>query len=95
MARNPVLDLPLGEIMRSEIAMPLQQILHIYTVGNFLKAWRNPRNHQDIEQVFDSPEQAHHAAAICAAWLGVKTQVSNDPTVGWWWPADRSPSIQA
>jgi len=60
---NPVLDVPLIDIMRSEIALPLQQILHLYNVGSFLRAWGNPKNHKSIEQVFDSPEQAHHAAA--------------------------------
>jgi hypothetical protein len=95
MAKNPVLDLPLGDVMRSEIALPLQHVLHLYTVGNFLSAWRNPRNHKSIEQVFDSPEQAHHAVAVCAAWLGINGAVGNDPKLGWWWPQDQSQSVQA
>jgi hypothetical protein len=95
MARNPILDLPLMKIMRSEIALPLQHVLHLYTVGNFLIAWGNPRNHASIERVFDSPEQAHHAAATCAAWLGIKIAVAHDPSQGWWWLADDSPSMQA
>jgi hypothetical protein len=96
MAKNPVLDLPLCDVMRSEIALPLQHVLHLYTVGNFLSAWRNPRNHKSIEQVFDSPEQAHHAVAVCAAWLGITVAVSNDPKLGWWWPQDqKSQSVQA
>ena len=33
MRRNPVLDLPLEAVMRTEIALPLQQILNINTVG--------------------------------------------------------------
>jgi hypothetical protein len=86
--RNPVLDVPLMNIMRWEIAQPLQQMLHLYNVGNFLAAWGNPENHKCIEQVFDSPQQAHHAAAVCAAWLGVKIAVGHDPNLGWWWPAD-------
>ena len=65
--------------------MPLQQILKVYTVGCFLKAWRNPKNHVSIEQVFDSPQQARHAAAICAAWLGVKTLPTLGDTVPQWW----------
>jgi hypothetical protein len=88
MAKNPILDLPLAEVMRAEIALPLQHVLHLYTVGHFLKAWRNPRNHKSIEQVFDSPEQAHHAAGICATWIGIKIAVGNDPSVGWWWRED-------
>ena len=50
-------------VMRSEIALPLQHMLKLYTVGCFLKAWRNPKNHKSIEQVFDSPEQASPAAS--------------------------------
>jgi hypothetical protein len=95
MAKNAVLDLPLTKVMRSEIALPLQHVLHLYTVGQFLKAWRNPRNHKSIEQVFDSPEQAHHAAGVCAAWIGVKVAIGNDPNAGWWWPEDPSSSLQA
>ncbi len=90
MARNAVLDLPLSQVMRSEIALSLQHVLQLYTVGNFLHAWRNPHNHKNIEQVFDTPEQAHHAAAVCATWLGVRVAVGNDPTLGWWWPMDES-----
>jgi hypothetical protein len=93
--RNPILDVPLIDIMRSEIALPLQQMLHLYNVGNFLQAWGNPKNQKSIEQVFDSPGQAHHAAAVCAAWLGVKIAVSHDPNLGWWWPADAGRPMQA
>ena len=58
MARNAVLDLPLTEVMRSEIALTLKHVLNIYTVGGLLRAWRSPRNHKSIEQVFDTPQQA-------------------------------------
>jgi hypothetical protein len=75
--------------MRSEIALPLQQVLQLYTVGNFLSAWRNPRNHKSIEQVFDSPQQARHAASICAAWLGVQMPATPN-TAGGWWRQDES-----
>ena len=94
-ARNPILDLPLHDVMRSEIALPLRQMLNLYTVGHFLTAWKNPRNHRSIEQVFDFPEQAHHAAAVCAAWLGVRIAVGHDPSQGWWWPVDERPAVQA
>jgi len=95
MARNPIIDLPLANIMRPEIALPLQHMLHLYTVGSFLKAWGNPRNHKHIEDVFDSPEQAHHAAAVCAAWLGIRIAVAHDPSLGWWWLEDKGTAIQA
>ena len=64
--------------------MPLQYLLQIYTVGSLLKAWQNERNHSFIERLFDSPEQAHHAVATCAAWLGVRTQVTHEPVAAWW-----------
>lgn len=84
MARNPVLDLPLSDFMRSEIALPLQHVLNLYTVGSLLRAWRNPKNHTSIEGVFDSPAQAHHAIAVCAAWLGINTHASVETVSAWW-----------
>ena len=86
--KNPVLTLPLNEIMRSEIALPLQQMLQLYTVGNFLSAWRSPKTQKSIEQVFDSPQQARHAAATCAAWLGLATPPHNADQVRAWWRKD-------
>jgi len=82
--RHPVLELPLGEVMRSEIALPLQHVLKLHTVGNLLSAWRNPKNHSSIEQVFDSPQQARHAVATCAAWLGIRTLAQASIVPAWW-----------
>jgi hypothetical protein len=84
MSKNPILDLPLNEVMRIEIALTLQHVLQIPNVGSLLNAWRNPRNHRSIEQVFDSPEQARHAVAVCAAWLGVHTPASPEVVPAWW-----------
>ena len=84
MAKNPVLDLPLHHVMRSEIALTLQHILRLHTVGSLLHAWRNPKNHKSIEQVFESPQQARHAVATCAAWLGVQTLASPEAVAEWW-----------
>jgi hypothetical protein len=84
MSKNPILSLPLVEVMRPEIALPLQHVLQVYTVGNFLRAWRNPKSQKYIEQVFDSPEQARHAAATCAAWLGFASKPSPKPVDAWW-----------
>jgi hypothetical protein len=94
--KNPILALPLTAVMRSEIALPLQHMLKIYTVGCLLRAWRSPRNQRGIEQFFDSPEQARHAVATCAAWLGIQTQATHEP-VRAWWPGDRpaTPAIAA
>jgi hypothetical protein len=94
MNRNPILDLPLTHVMRSEIALTLQQVLKIYTVGNLLKAWRNPKNQKHIEQVFDSAEQARNAVATCANWLGIRTLATHKPVDGWW-RSDEYPSLPA
>jgi hypothetical protein len=94
MSRNPVLDLPLTAVMRSEIALPLQHVLHIATVGSLLRAWRSPKNQKSIEQLFDSPQQARHAVAVCAAWLGVETAPSN-AIVDAWWHGDERPALDA
>ena len=82
--KNPILALPLSAVMRSEIALPLQQMMSIYTVECFLKAWRNPRTHKNIERLVESPEQARHAFATCCAWLGLRTQATHEPVPAWW-----------
>jgi hypothetical protein len=84
MNHNPVMMLSLNEVMRSEIALPLQHVLHVYTVGQFLMAWRNPKTQRSIEQVFDSPQQAQHAWAVCAAWLGLRGPVAPLSGPHWW-----------
>lgn len=84
MPKNPILDLLLSDVMRSEIALPLQHVLKLPTVGSLLNAWRNPKNHRSIEQVFDSPQQARHAVATCAAWLGVQTPATPGDVAAWW-----------
>jgi len=70
--------------MRPEIALPLQQVFRIYNVGGFLIAWRNPKTQRTIEQMFESPQQARHAAATCAAWLGITTAPAAGPVTAWW-----------
>ena len=94
MSSNTILDLPLDKVMRSEIALTLQHILKLHTVGSLLKAWGNPKNHKSIEQVFESPEQAHHAVATCAAWLGVPTQALHNSVTAWW-PGEERVAIGA
>lgn len=84
MLRNPILALPLTAVLRPEIALPLQQVLHLPTVGALLRAWRSPKNHKNIEEMFDTPEQARHAIAVCAAWLGVQTAPSSKIVPAWW-----------
>ena len=84
MSKNPVLDVDLSQVMRPEIALPLQHLLKIYTVGNLLSAWRNPKNQRSIEQIFDSPQQARHAMTVCTAWLGFQTPAMCTPVPAWW-----------
>src|SRR5580693_2570808 len=93
MPRNPVLDLPLAEVLRPQIALSLQHVCHVYTVGQFLRSWGSPSRQKKIEQMFDSPEQARHAATVCAAWLGIKSIVMVNPELGWW--RDEPPGMQA
>jgi hypothetical protein len=83
MSRNPVLDLALSGVMRSEIALSLQS-MKLHTVGSLLKAWGNPREQRGIEQIFDSPEQARHAMTTFACWLGMKTPALAKPVTAWW-----------
>jgi hypothetical protein len=87
---HPILNLPLSEVMRPQIALTLQHMLQIYTVGSFLNAWRNPRYQKSIEQVFDTPQQARHAVAVCATWLGVPSDIAH-AVAGAWWSGDDRP----
>ena len=94
MMSNPILNVPLSQVMRSEIALPLQHIMQIYTVGQFVRAWRSPRNQKSLEQIFDTPEQAHHAAAVCQSWAGIANHATiATPTA--WWTCDEAPSVTA
>ena len=83
--KDPIRDLPLTDIMRPEIAPTLEHVLYIYTVGSLLDAWRNPKSQRSIEQAFESPQQARHAVATCATWLGVRWDgIQRAGTAGWW-----------
>jgi ABC-type sugar transport system permease subunit len=93
-ADHPILSLPLVNVMRPQIALTLQHMLQIYTVGSFLNAWRNPRYQKSIEQVFDTPQQARHAVAVCATWLGVPSDITHS-LAGAWWSGDERPLSDA
>ena len=69
-AKHPVLGLPLTEVFRPEIALSLQHLMKIYTVGSFLRAWANPAAQAHIQHLFDTAEHANQAAALCATWAG-------------------------
>jgi hypothetical protein len=94
MTLGPILDLPLNQILRAEIAMSLQQVMGIYTVGQLFFEWRDAKKQKSIVQLFDSPEQARHCLAICSHWLGVRTPATHKPIEGWW-PSDEGQSVSA
>jgi len=68
--RNRILDVPLTSVLKPQIALSLQQVLRLYTVGNLLDLWQDPRDQRRIEQLFETSEQARHTISVCAAWLG-------------------------
>jgi hypothetical protein len=86
--RKPILDLPLHFVLRADLALPLQQVMNVYTVGQFLAAWSDPATQDHVVAVFDSPHQARQAVATCANWLGGRhTPVMLAPfahTQPWW-----------
>lgn len=84
MNRNPIIRLPLLEVLRPEIALALAQMYGICTIGGFLTAWRIRENRPLIEQVFDSPGQAHNAVATFAAWLGLSPTPAPMSVKAWW-----------
>lgn len=83
---HTIVDLPLNVVVRPEIALPLQQFLKLQTVGQFIRAWRNPRNQKSIEQLFDTPEQARNAAQICYTWVGASNRATIPISTPWWVP---------
>lgn len=93
--RTAILELPLSCVIKSQYALPLQQVLHLYTVGSLLRAWRYPKVQKRIEDLFDSPDQAHHAIATCAAWLGFQTVAAPGPVPAWWRPEDDVVQVMA
>jgi hypothetical protein len=89
--RDAILNTPLTYVLRSEIALPLQ-LLGVYTIGQFLTQWREGHAQNDLMALFDSPQQARHAVAVCANWLGgrfapvMQAGFCDAP----WWRADES-----
>jgi hypothetical protein len=91
-AADPLWRLPLSEVMRPDLALVLQA-LRVRTVGDFLSAWHNPRSRPTIEQAFDQPRQAQHAAATCAAWLGVPAPADRADVPAWWCQEPGEPAV--
>jgi len=91
MKSSPINNLPLADVLRADIALALQQLYGLQTVGGFLGAWRNPGNRKYIEDVFDSPAQARNAVATFATWLGMAIPPTAATVHAWWrGGADRS-----
>lgn len=83
MSRNPLSSLPLREVMPPHVALALQQMLGIHTVGGFLNAWRDANARRLMEHIFDSPQEARAAASACTAWLGGAAVASTQLPCGW------------
>lgn len=89
--RRHILDLPLDAVLRPDLALPLQQVLNLYTVGQFLLAWGDPCRQRSVAAVFDSPLQARQAVATCANWLGGRHTPVMRADLAFaqpWWQAD-------
>lgn len=86
MTGNAVVNLPLESVIRTDIAVPLRRVLGIYTVGDLILAWNNPRSRGRVARLFDSAVQAQHAAATCASWINPH-QVPPTVADGSWWKA--------
>lgn len=85
---HPVLDVSLADVLRPDIALPLQQLMRIYTVGSFLRAWENPIAQPQIQHLFDSAEHAHSAIALCATWAGWASAALPAGSAAGWMRAD-------
>lgn len=95
MTGNPILDLPLDKVIQPHIALPLQQLFNVWTVGNLLQGWTEPGQRRRIEQIFDCPQQARHAIATCAAWAGAKSpfMLTQMPQGRWWRNDEQTPAV--
>jgi hypothetical protein len=86
--KQAIFDLPLEAVLRPEIALPLQ-LLNVFTIGQFLCAWHDPNLQQDMTAMFDSPQQARHAVAVCANWLGGRSApIMHSAWSEPWWHRD-------
>jgi hypothetical protein len=84
MDRNPNLDMPLTMVLKKEIALSLQRVAQIYTVGGLLEKWGKGRGQREVEELFDTPEQARQAVAVCATWVGGQTTLKTGVVTTWW-----------
>jgi hypothetical protein len=95
MSPDEVEALSLSSILRPEFALPLAQLLNIYTVGALLARWRSPRDQQSIERLFDSPEQARQAVGVCGGWVGITARAGHRPVAAWWPGGGDKPGLSA
>ena len=82
--QSAILRMPLRHFMRSDIALQLEHLCSIHSVGGFLSAWRRPDVQPRIELAFETPGQARQAAAVCLAWLGRPALFVPSPVPIWW-----------
>lgn len=81
---HPVLDVPLTDVLRADIALPIQQLLRIYTIGSLLRAWSDPLSQMQIRNLFDSAEHAQLAVSLCATWAGwTNSALLASDAIGW------------
>lgn len=92
-AEHPILNLPLGAVLKPQIAVMLGHLMQLHTVGAFLNAWRDADGQRSIEQLFDSPQQARHAVTVCATWLGLRTRPVHEIAGDWWIGDERANTI--
>lgn len=81
---SAVLRMPLRQFMRADIALQLEHLYAIHSVGGFLNAWRRPDLQPRIELAFETTGQARQAAAVCLAWLGQPAMFVPSPVPAWW-----------
>lgn len=93
--QSAILRMPLRHFMRTDIALQLEHLLSIHSVGGFLQAWRRPDVQPRIELAFETPGQARQAAAVCLAWLGRPAFFVPSPVPTWWISDANGPSASA
>ena len=83
MQRNQILDLPLSHVMGEEIALTLQDVLKIYTVGNFSTPAKPPQP-AEHRAGFRHPAASAPRAGRLRRWLGVQTVAAPNPVRASW-----------
>jgi hypothetical protein len=81
MTHNPILGLPLNEVMRSDIALPLQQVLKVYPWAISSAPAQSPES-KSIEQCFEAPSRpVTRPPPVRRGWASA---FPGRPVVAWW-----------